>query len=211
MKTRALAAVLAVVGMTLSHDAASAQQSGSFVITQNDSQIATETFTRTASQLETELSVTGQGTIATTATLGENATVTRLELRILPPGSPDAEPIQSIAAEFRADSVHVEQPIGTVSGSAPASGGVVPFVSTSPSYMGQILRRARAMGGDEVTVQIWVPGQGAGQVLPVGVTVGEESGATLTLGAATVELETDDEGNIVGAEVPAQNLVIERQ
>ncbi len=215
MKTRALAPVLAVAGglvMTAMSTPAAAQSSGTFTLTQNGNEIATEEYTRTDDRLETQLEVTGQALITTTAALADDASVDRLELRILPPATPDADPLQSIAAEFGSDSVHVEMPIGTAAGAGPATAGTVPYVDPSPSYMEQILRRARALGGAEATVQVWVPSQGAGQVIPAQVAFGDDdSTATLSIGTVTFQFDLDDEGGITRGEVPAQGLVIEQQ
>lgn len=213
MKTPALAPALAVVsGMALAAagSPAAAQESGTFTLTQNGNQVAAEEFTRTGDRLETELEVTGQGVFVTDASLGEDAKVDRVELRIMPPDNPDADPLQTVAAEFASDSVTVEQPIGTAVGTQAAVDGTVPFLNPSPSYMEQILRRARALGGSQVTVQIWVPRQGAGQVVQAHVEFGDGA-ATLTLGTAAIELDTDDEGRVLGGEVPGQGLIIERQ
>lgn len=214
MKTRALAPVLAVAGglaMAAFSTPAAAQSSGTFTLTQNGNQVATEEFTRTDDRLETQLEVTGQALITTTATLADDASIDRLELRILPPAAPDADPLQSIGAEFGSDSVHVEMPIGTAAGAGPATAGTVPYVDPSPSYLEQIIRRARAIGGSEATVQVWIPAQGAGQVVPAQVAFGEDSTATLSIGNVTFEFDLGDEGGIARGEVPAQGLVIERQ
>ena len=213
MSRSAHALVLAAVGgLVLASGAtpAVAQDTGSFVLTQAGNQIATESFTRTDGRLETRMDVVGQGLMESVATLNPDATVNRIELRVLPADSPDAEPLQTIAADFGADSVRYEQPIGTEQGATAASEGTLPYLNPSPAYMEQILRRARAVGGAEVTVQVWIPGPGGGQVAPAEVTFAAE-GATLVLGPATVEVETDEDGRLLGAEVPAQSLVIERQ
>lgn len=214
MSRSAHAPVLAVaVGLVLASAGtapAVAQDTGRFVLTQDGDQIATETFTRVEGQLETRMDVSDQGVMESVSTLNPDATVSRIELRVLPADSPDAEPLQTIAADFQADSVHYEQPIGTEVGATAAPEGTIPYLNPSPAYMEQILRRARAVGGTEVTVQVWVPGPGGGQVMPAEVAFGEE-GATLVLGPATVEIETDEAGRLLGAEVPAQSLVIERQ
>lgn len=212
MSRAAHALVLAVAGGLVLADAspAFAQDTGSFVLTQAGNQIATESFTRTDGRLETRMDVTGQGIMESVSTLNPDATVSRIELRVLPADSPDAEPLQTVAADFGADSVRYEQPIGTEQGATAASEGTLPYLNPSPAYMEQILRRARAIGGAEVTVQVWIPGPGGGQVTPAEVTFADE-GSTLVLGPATVEVETDEAGRLLGAEVPAQSLVIERQ
>lgn len=212
MKIRALAPVIAVAcGMALAaFSPAAAQESGTFTLIQNGQEMATEEFTRTGDMLETQLSVTGQALILTEGTLDDNGMVDRMEIRVLPPESPDAEPLQTIAAEFANDSVHVEQPIGTPTAGQPAVAGTVPFLNPSPAHLEQILRRARALGGNQVTVQIWVPSQGAGQVVPAQIAFDDDT-ATLTLGAVAFELETDDEGRVLGGQVASQGLVIERR
>lgn len=213
MKTRALVAALATAGgMALAAGPTAAQESGTFVLTQNGNEIATEEFTRTDDMLEAEMTVPGRAVIATEATLAGDGIVERLEVRVLPAGSPEADPIQTTAAEFRSDSVFVEQPIGTSAAAQPAGLGTVPFMNPSPSHLEQILRRARALGGSNVTVQVWIlPSQGAGQVADAQVAFGDDGAAALSLGSVTFELQTDEEGRLLGGEVPAQGLVIERQ
>lgn len=211
MKTRALAALAVASGLALAAPPAAAQETGTFVLTQNGNQIATETFTRSADRLETELAVTGRARIATEADLADDAMVDRVEIRVFPPGSPDADPIQTTAADFGADSVHVEQPIGTPTAGQPAVRGTIPFMNPSPAHMEQIVRRARALHGDNVTVQIWVPSQGAGQVIPAQVTFNDDGSATLGLGSTAVELQLDDQGRLTHGEIPSQGVVIERQ
>ncbi len=211
MKTRALAALVVACGMALAAPPAAAQETGTFTLTQNGNQIATEDFTRSADMLETELNVTGRARIVTQADLADDAMVDRIEIRVFPAGNPDADPVQSTAAEFGSDSVQVEEPIGTASAGQPAVRGTVPFLNPSPSHMEQIVRRARALGGDRVTVQIWVPSQGAGQVVPAQVTFNDDGSTTLGLGSTAVELQVDDQGRLTHGEIPSQGLVIERQ
>ena len=212
MNTRALVAALAAAGgMALATGPATAQESGTFVLTQNGNEVATEEFTRTDDTLETAMAVPGRALIETDATLAGDGIVERLEIRVLPPGSPEAEPLQTTAAEFRSDSVFVEQPIGTSAAAQPAVLGTVPFMNPSPSHIEQMLRRARALGGSNVTVQIWIPTEGAGQVAPAQIAFNDDGSATLSLGSVIFELQTDEEGRVLSGEVPSQGLVIERQ
>ncbi len=210
MKTRALVVALAMAGTALAAPAA-AQESGTFTLSQNGTEVASEEFTRTGDVLETAMTIPGRALIQSEATLADDAAVARIEIRVFPPGQPDAPPLQTTAAEFGDDSVHVEQPIGTDMGGQPAPLGTVPFLNPSPAHLEQMLMRALAQGGGEQTVEIWMPAQGAGQVAPAQVAFGEEGTATITLGTVSFEIETDDEGRLLGAEVPSQGLVIERQ
>ena len=206
--TAVVAAGVIVSGFAFSEVVA--QETGTFTLNQGGNPIATESFTRTGDQLETQLEIPGQGTMATVASLNSDASVSRVELRVLPPGDPDAEPLQSLAAEFQDGTASVEQPIGTAAGSLDAETGTVPFLNPSPSYLEQILRRARAIGGSEVSVPVWSPGQGGGQVVPAQVTFDGET-AALTLGSVTFDVTTDEAGRLMGAEIPAQGVVIERE
>ncbi len=211
MKTRALIVALATAsGMALAAPAA-AQETGTFTLTQNGTEVASEAFTRSDDVLETEMTIPGQALIVTEATVTEGAVVDRLEIRVMPPGSPDADPLQSTAAQFANDSVHVEEPIGSEPMSQPAVRGTVPFLNPSPAHLEQILRRARALGGNNVTVQVWVPAQGPGQVVAGQVAFHDDDTATLSLGSVAFELETDDVGRLLGGAVPSQGLTIERQ
>lgn len=213
MKRTVLVPALTVAAGLIAATAATptaAQETGTFTILQAGNEIATESFTRTADRLETELEITGQAVIAARATLSPDATVDRLELRILPPDDPDADPFQSTAAEFRDDSVHYEQPIGNPAGVSTADDGTIPYVDPSPSFMEQILRRARALGGEQATVQIWMQAQGGPQVVPADV-IFDGNDATLMLGNAMIEATTDGEGRLLSGEIPAQQVVIERQ
>ena len=211
MTRRALLAATALAAALGTAAPAAAQESGTFVLIQNGTEIARESFTRSDGTLATQLEIPDQGVVDTEAVIGAEATVDRMEIRALPAGDPDAEPLQSTAAEFRGDSIFVEQPIGTDVAATAAPSGTIPYLNPSPSYMEQILRRARAVGGSEVTVQIWVPGQGAGQTVPAQVAFSGDGSATLTLGTAAIQLQTDETGRVLAGEVPAQGLVIERR
>lgn len=215
METRARVTALtvaAVLSLALADLPTAAQETGTFTLTQNGNQVATEAFTRTSDHLKTQLTVPGQALILTDATLTEDAMVSRLEIRVLPPGSgPDGDPIQTTAASFGPDSVHVEQPIGTAAGGLPAVRGTVPYLNPSPSHMEQIIRRARALGGKDVAVQVWAAGRGVGQVVEAQVAFHDDGGATLSMGGTPIELELDAQGRLIHGEVASQNLVIERQ
>ena len=191
---------------------AAAQQpdSGTFTLLQHGSEIATESFTRSATLLETALAIAGQGTFQTTGRLRPDATLSRLEVRVFGPGGATGEPIQSSAVSFRDGMTIVEQPIGTTVGEpkeVPA--GVVPYLNPSPSFMEQILRRARAVGGDTVEVQVWTPSPAGGLVLPAAIIFAGDA-ATLTLGGVLIEIATDPTGRLLSATVPSQSLVIKR-
>lgn len=206
----AAASAITVAALAAAVAPAAAQDTGTFTLVQNGQTIATEEFTRTGDRLETRMAMPDQAAVDATATLRPDATVSRLEVRVFPPGAADQEPSQTSAAIFGDGEIRIEMPIGTASGEpVSVEAGTVPYLNPSPSYMEQILRRARAIGGDdEVAVPVWAPG--AGPVPPARVTFAGDD-ATLMLGQVEVRIRTDDQGRLLSASVPAQNLTIERE
>ncbi|HSH46706.1 MAG TPA: hypothetical protein VK966_12750 [Longimicrobiales bacterium] len=191
--------------------AAGAQQpdTGTFSVLQGDAAIATETFSRTADRLETTLEITNQATLVTRSDLAADATIRRMEIEVYGPGG-EGEPIETSAATFAGEGVTLEQPIGTVvtEEPQPAEQGSIPYVNPSPSYMEQILRRARAIGGDEVRVGIWMPGQ---PIAETSVVAFDDGAATINLAGIVIEATTDAEGRLLGATIPAQGVTIIRE
>jgi hypothetical protein len=203
-------AVLAAVAL-VAPAAASGQESGTFTLTQGETVVATESFTRSADALDTELEVVGQARMTTHAALHTDATISRVEIRVFAPGQEEAGPTQTSAADFSDGMLRLEQPIGTPAAEpSPVAEGAVPYLNPSPSYMEQILRRARALGGETSTVQVWVPGPGGGQVVQAQVAF-HGTTATLGLGAVEIEIQTDDAGRLLAASVPSQSLEIVRE
>lgn len=182
--------------------------SGTFTLIQGDAVIATERFERTDDRLETSLELTNQATMVTRSTLHADATVSRIEVEVYGPGGVDGNLIQSSAATFENETVVLEQPIGEAVGdeAQPADAGALPYVNPSPSYMEQIVRRARVTGGQEVRVPLWIPGQPQASAT---VTFGDGA-ATISLGGVVIEAETDDRGRLLGATIPSQGITIDR-
>ncbi|HUF05908.1 MAG TPA: hypothetical protein VMP86_00815 [Candidatus Binatia bacterium] len=208
--TIAHAAILLLAAAT----GAGAQQAadhGTFTLIQDGRAIATESFERSGDRLETELAVVDQATLVTRADLNPDATIARLEVEVFGPGGAAGEPIQSSAVTFADGRASFEEPLGTATpGDREVDAGAVPYLNPSPASLEQILRRARAIGGDRVTVPIWVPGPDGGNVATAAVEFGPGT-ATIAFGAARVETTTDAVGRLLSARVPSQNLVIERR
>ena len=193
--------------------AASAQapETGTFTLIQNGTVIATETFTRSPTLLETELEIVNQATLQARGTLRPDATISRLAVRVFGPGGITGEPVQTSAVNFADGRATFEQPIGEPAGEPKDVGeGVVPYVNPSPSFMEQILRRARTVGGDTVGLSVWTPAPGGGQVIGA-VVAFDGDGGTLSMGGVAVEITTDAAGRLLSARVPAQSLLVERK
>lgn len=207
MKLATAAALLLAAAATAS---AQEPETGTFTLTQNGTVIATETFTRSATLLETELTVVNQATLQTRGTLRPDGTISRLAVRVFGPGGVTGEPVQTSAVSFTDGLATFEQPIGEPAGEPKEVGaGVVPYVNPSPAFMEQILRRARVLGGDTVGLSVWTPAPGGGQVIGAVVAFAGDAG-TLSMGGVAVEITTDAAGRLLSARVPAQSLVVER-
>jgi hypothetical protein len=75
--------------------------------------------------------------------------------------------------------------------------------------MEQIVRRARAMGGESVQVPVFVASSG-GVTRSASVRFAGDS-ATLSLATTEVRVRVDPGGAILGGSVPAQGLTIQRR
>ncbi|MBW3552403.1 MAG: hypothetical protein KY466_02770 [Gemmatimonadetes bacterium] len=208
---RTAAAALLAVAFAASPAAAQEAETGTFVLTQNGTVIATETFTRSAALLRTELDVIDQATLQTRGTLRPDATISRLAVRVFGPGGVTGEPVQTSAVNFADGLATFEQPIGEPVGEPKeVEPGAVPYVYPSPSLMEQILRRARAVGSDTLAVPVWTPGPGGGRVIGAVVAFHGEGG-TLAMEGVAIEITSDAVGRLLSARIPAQSLVIERK
>jgi uncharacterized protein len=85
--------------------------------------------------------------------------------------------------------------------------GAVPFVNPSGLSVELMLRRARAIGGDDATVPLLI-GNGT-SVRATVHRVGADS-VTVNIGGVILRARTDAEGRFLGAVVPAQGVVFER-
>jgi hypothetical protein len=74
--------------------------------------------------------------------------------------------------------------------------------------MEQIVRRARALGGD--SVQVPILGADNGRTSTVTVRFMGADSATVSLGPVVLRLRVDRAGSLLGGAVPSQNLTISR-
>jgi hypothetical protein len=186
-------------------------EEASFALRQGANQIATDRFRRTAQLLEGDLTAPNGARVAYMVQLRPDASVSHIEVRQFAPGAAaDAAPAQQSSGTFRGDTVHLTQVQGgeTQTAHRTTVPGVVPYLNPSPAFMEQIVRRARAMGGERVEVPIWIPTGGQNATATVAFTA--PGAAVLSLGGVEVQLQVDPQGRVTGGSVPAQGLTIER-
>jgi hypothetical protein len=178
--------------------------------------LATERFTRTPTQLDVDFATRAQGRFAYTATLQPDATVSRLEARFYRIGSAAGDaPSQRSVATFQGDTILAEdRPEGgqTRSTRIATQRNAIPYLNPSISLVEQIIRRARTVSGGAagpIQVPTFIASSGAQTMTATVTFIGADS-ATLARANAELRMRVDDTGRLLGARMPAQNLVVER-
>lgn len=192
--------------------APAAPEEAIFTLRREANVIATERFRRTNDLLEAELTVPNGSRLSYTAQLRPDASVSQIEVRQFAPGAaPDAVPAQRSSAAFQGDSVMLSQTRGEATQTAQRAvvAGIVPYINPSPSLMEQIVRRARAMGGERVEVPVWLP-SASGQMATATVAFPAADSAQITMGDVQVRLRVGPQGRVLGGAIPAQGLTLER-
>lgn len=106
--------------------------------------------------------------------------------------------------------IRIEDPRGVSaaqSRSVAIARGAVPFANLSGQTLELILRRARTLGGDTVSVPVLLAG---GQSLPLLVTRIAGDSAILSIGGVDIRAHTDDAGRLLGAFIPSQGAYFDR-
>lgn len=183
-----------------------------FIVHMGGDTLSTEHYTRSADQLEGEIVDRRIGTVRYTATLGPDATVSRIELAVSPPGAPaDAPPVQRATITFRGDTVISEM----TGGADPevqrivSKTGVFPFLNSSFALVEQALMHVRTRGG-EGPVELPMFLVMGGQTMPAIITPMGSDSATFALAGTELRAAIGADGRLLGASVPAQNLRVER-
>lgn len=186
---------------------------GRFLLIQGGNPIATEDFRRTAGGFEAELQPSGgQPGLSYQARVTSQALIDSLAVEMETPGGEPQRLVLMLEqsgdsavvryTQWQGDSA-VERTVGT-------RAGAVFYLNPSPSMMEQIVRRARALGGDSVSVPIFMP-IGPGRTALVAVTFPHADSAVTNVGGVAVRMRVDEEGRLLGATVPTQGLSIERE
>ena len=113
--------------------------------------------------------------------------------------------VRGDTADFRG-----EMPGGTAGSPVQRFGlprGTVHFVNVSGLTLELVLRRARVVGTDSVTVPLLV---GPGRTLPALVTRAGPDSAVITLAGVSIRARTDVVGRFLGAVIPSQGAYVDR-
>ena len=178
-----------------------------FVVLVGQDTIAVERTVRTADSAEGDLrSKLPMLRITQRLALGAGGTVERVGFKV-GRGIGGDSAVQRSELILRGDSAvsHLEPtssaPIAERRFAVPA--GAIPFVNLSGLSLEQLLRRARAIGGDSVRIPALFTG---GQAVDVTLVRRGADSVALTFGAVELRLRTDSVGRLLGAAVPSQSV-----
>lgn len=188
------------------------------VIERGGSAILTERVTRTADRMESEMTAgPSEGRVTYTAALNPDGTVSRLEGRLYEAGaSAQSAPAGRITLTFRGDSALLEISEGdsTQRAQVGAARGTIPIpVSEAVAMVEQILRRARALGGNRAEIPTLTTEDGVRTGTATVTFTGADSARVVVRGdgsSTEMHVATDAAGRLLGARVPASGLVIRR-
>lgn len=180
---------------------------GVFTLVRGSDTMASERFSRSAERLQVDFTSRGIALFNYDAALTPQATISRMQVTTRVPGSPE----RTSSVTFQGDTAILADGAGesarTLRSVVPP--GTLPYVGSSASLMEQIIRRARAMGGNSVTVPLLIASTG-GRTSPAIVSFSSPDSARIGLAGVTVLLRVDAAGDIVSGSVPAQGVVISR-
>jgi alpha-beta hydrolase superfamily lysophospholipase len=180
-------------------------QVSTFVMLRGTDTIAVERATRAAGRLDGELVLKAQGLrIRYSATLGDSGTMPRVESWIY--RGADTNSLNHVVFLEQRDTMIVE-----LAGSTqhiPTQRGALVYINPSPSFLEQVLLRARALGGSKVAVPLVAAAGGAAVFADV-TWIGADS-ARFTLGGVAMNAVLSGDGHLAKLEVPTQGVRVVR-
>ena len=178
----------------------------SFYLLLHGDTIFDERSARTPTELNGEFRDRLRGArVSYTAALASTGLVTRIDMRTFRVGGDSAGDKASFV--IGGDSVIAQ--IGSAAPAhLPSATGALAVVNPSVAFMEQMVQRARTIGGDSVSLLVFV--LGAPQPIPALVRrVGADS-VRLEYAGASIHLAVSPDGRVLGGALPAQGLTIVR-
>ena len=216
MKTLSLiAAIWTALAGTASTLPAQSPDSASFLVRRGRDTVATERFVRTATKLEGTLSIrNSKGTSERyAAVLAPDASVPLIEVTVqegADSGTSRPRIVQRARVIFKEDSAAVDEigRSGLVTRVMGTESGAIPYLNLSFALIEKAVRRARAANhGSSVPFF----NLGGGQTLVARLSPMNADSVRMDIGDTRYELRLNADGQLVGARIPAQNLVADRR
>lgn len=183
--------------------AAAAQQSerATFYLVVGRDTVTVERSERAARQLNFQLLDTRSRTrVDVVARLRRDGLVSDVEQRVFATDR-DTTPVMTVDVTFTDDSVGVRR--GGATNWLRLGQGALPGMNVSATLLEQSLLRARAIGGDSVSIPLlFLPNGPAAQVTII--RRGADS-ASVRIGPTTILAKLSPEGRLLGADIPTQN------
>jgi hypothetical protein len=193
---------------------AQADEDYQFILMSGDDTVAVEAYTRTGDRLEGELRERRSGDRVTyRVTTGEESLITRLEISAYTRGG--TAPEQQVELTVRGDSLIAGY---TRDGSRQQEATLIPsgtllYLNPSVALLEQMLRRARAVGGERVGLTVLsISADDAPELVRPTITwIGTDSVHIAVAGDNQVHGAVDGEGRILRAVNPMWGVRIERR
>ncbi len=189
--------------------------SGAFVVRHGGDTIATEQFTRTTTRLEGTLQLRNPSRTSErySAVIAGDGTLPLIEVTVregIDSGSVRARIRQRARVIFKEDSAAVDEvgESGLVTRIFGTEEGAVPYLNLSFALLEQAVRRART-GNGGAQVPVFNLGGGQTLVAKLGPMAGDS--VRMDIGDIRIHLKLDQQGRLMGARIPVQDLVVDRQ
>lgn len=173
-----------------------------FIVTHNDSVIATERTARSLDLLEGEITMPSRARVRYAATLTGPGTVSRLEARLASPTTPLED---AITIELGDTLTVSSSRWGGMAQPFPAVAAV--YIHPSPALLEILLRRALIAEDPSAPLRVWLVGQNAAATARMHVSDGE----TFIEMAGTRVRIVHDNGYILMGDVPSLGWVFRRR
>jgi hypothetical protein len=189
--------------------------SGLFLIRHGTDTVATERFTRSATRLEGTLTLRNpKGTSERySAVVALDATIPLIEVTVregTASGMRQARIVQRVRVIFKQDSAAVDEvgSAGLITRVLGTEEGAVPYLNLSFALLEQAVRRARLANGG---LRVAFFNLGGGQTLRATLSPMAADSVQLDIGDTRIHLRVDSEGRLLGARIPLQDVMVERQ
>ena len=201
--------------LAASLDAQTRAESGTFVIRRAQDTVAIERFTRQPTRLEGTLSLQNPKRTSErySAVIAPDATIPLIEVTTREgpdTGARGARIVQRARVIFKEDSVAVDEMSGAglMTRVFETEAGAVPYLNLSFALLEQALRRARVSANRD---QVAFFNLGGGQTLAARVAGIDRDSLTLDIGDVRYRIKLDQQSRLLGARIPAQNVVVDRR
>lgn len=195
--------------------AQTATDSGGFIVRHGRDTVATERFTRSATQLKGTLSLRNPGRTSEqySAVVAPDATLPLIEVTVregVDSGSVKARIRQRARVIFKEDSAAVDEvgESGLITRVFGTEVGALPYLNLSFALLEQAVRRARAANRG---TQVPFFNLGGGQTVIARLTPFGGDSLRMDIGDTRLHLKFDGQGRLLGGRIPVQDVIFERQ